>query len=169
MLSLANITYTWASTKESRTDRAIERLFDDNAVNRILNPDPNRKETLEDPQEWAKYQRDVIKPAAGRIERFAAMTNPRRWYKEYYSMRLVERVASVPIQDIWNDRYMRAVVDHERERTKDPTIYIEFETLADGMRRLDELPKPTNCLHRTLRRIKVRRGMKRKLITEGVM
>ena len=169
LLSLANFAYTRASTKESRTDRAIEHLFNDDAVNRILNPEPDRKKALEDPEEWDKYQRDVIKPAAGRLERFAAMTNPRRWRKEFYSMRLVERVASVPIQDIWNDRYMRAVVNNARESANDPTIYIEFETLADGMRRLDKVPRPTNRLHRALRRTRVHRGMKRRLIAEGVL
>lgn len=167
--SLVTFLLTRAAHKESRTDSALETLFASAAVGPLLYLEPKRDERLADKDEWHKYERDVVKPAAGMLERFAAMTNPRRWQREFYSFQLVERVASATIQSLWKDTYVEMVVEEERRRTNDPTIYIEFETLAEGLKELDAKPRPTTRRQRNAQRREIRKAMKRKLIEAGVV
>lgn len=172
LLALANILYTKATANEGRADAAMELFFCDRAVIRILNPEPDRKAQFTDAENgdkaWSQYQREVIRPVLDRLERLASMTNPRRWRDGMFSPALVERVASAAIQDIWNDKYVKAVVKQDRRSKEDPTIYIESEVLAKRMSRL-EGHKTTSALLRWWKRWKIRRDMRHKLIEAGVI
>lgn len=133
---LLGATLTWFFGRVQRTALGLEMLFEKDAMRVVMFDEPNHSKDMDDRDKWAKYEREVLFPAANAIERFAALVN-RRWCHgpAFYSRRLVKRTAGQLIVSLWDDHYMQCFICSRRTVSSSPsTTYQEFEDLVKWLR-----------------------------------
>lgn len=137
LICLLGATLSWLFSRVHRTASALEALFDKDAMQAVMFDAPDHSENMKCPDKWAKYEREVLFPAANAIERFAALVNRRWWHRPtFYSRRLVKRTAGQLLVSLWCDHYMQHFICCRRKMSSSPgTTYQEFEHLVEWLKR----------------------------------
>ena len=137
LICLSGAALAWLFSRTHRTAVALEVLFSLDSVKAVMFDEPDHSAKMQDDDNWAKYEREVLFPAVNAIERFATLVN-RRWWRigpTFYSRSLVKRTASQLLVSLWDDHYLQYFVNSRRDTSSSPsTTYQEFELLVEQLR-----------------------------------
>ena len=114
-----------------KTVRAIERLMGNKAIRDLSFDAPDHHENMRNPNYAMDYERNVLFPAAGRLEMFAVCVNI-----GIYDFGLVKRVCGTRLVSLWEDHYMKHMVAHRRK--KQSTVYCEIEALVKKIKEKED-------------------------------
>ena len=126
----------WMFARAGRTRVAIDDLFNENAIRGVLYDVDERSGCA-----WVAYQRDVLKPAADALERFAAGVNRDAGLispPAFYSFRVVDRICGDTLISLRKDRRLDCAIKHGRAHGPAERSYNEYDRLVDRLRRRRE-------------------------------
>ena len=152
-----------------RTNAAMDVLFASEPVTRVLNLEDDRDEKLKNDEVCFEYERTVVKPMLGFLERFSAQANPTANGGEgFYSLEMIARVAGDTIPSLRCDRYAKRTVAEARKRDG-PTVYIEIDTLVYGLEQIAKIPRTAERKGRQRHHRRIRKSMAKRLTDAGVI